>query len=486
MNLKPVVTSLFLMGLACGSAMAEGHEGNGNGDLMHGSDLEVVDATINVTDVDITANVADVTGTVSPQVTISGRLNADYVQRDHRKNAAFPYVNSETGLLQDHEIGEDETSEGRLGGNAQLNLDADLGDNNAHVGLIYSIDGNNGSKICNGNTCTANTREGTQALGTLGVNEAYAKMKNLGGTPLTLKFGHGFTDFGKSGIDQGNFDRYPVVRTLTHMMTQTRANFIQLGMNDLGMKGVHLSGYMIDHKNANDIGDAFGTDDEGNNRDPKDRISTWGVNFGYNFFTNFLSQEQWGFNFGYVAMPGAVELVEHVTLNPAKNGAFSINGHVAVDAAELDVSFVKYGKIYDKEGAAGDRRTIGSDTVVKTAAAVTAAAEFGDTVTDEDAPSAWNLSASYSFLDTFGAGANTKVSLGYANSQDTVRLYLPQHQFIGSLSQGLGNGADLTLSYVHQTNFDKKDAEGNALQVNGVDMKGASSNVISARLSYVF
>ena len=50
MNLKPVVTSLFLMGLACGSAMAEGHDGD---DLMTSADsVDVVDATVDVSDVD--------------------------------------------------------------------------------------------------------------------------------------------------------------------------------------------------------------------------------------------------------------------------------------------------------------------------------------------------------------------------------------------------------------------------------------------------
>lgn len=481
MNLKPVVTSLFLMGLACGSAIAEGDNGN---DLMT-SDVDVVDATVDVSDVNMNQD-AGVASGVSSQVTISGKINVDYSQRDFRSNAAFPYFDS-TGLMQDHEVGENgRESDGRLGGNAQLNIDADLGDNNAHLGFLYSIEEHNGGTVCNGGCPDPRTAadyfHGYQNPGSLLVIEAYVKMLNLGGTPLTLKFGHGFTDFGKSGADQGDYERFPVVRSLTQSMTQTSANYLQLGMSDLGMKGVHLSGYVLDHKNANSIGEVFTKEDARR----EDKIGTYGVNLGYNFFTNFLSQEQWGVNFSYVTNPGAVELVEQVTLNPARNGALSLSAHLAINDAELGVDYVKYGKIYDKDGSANDRRTIAGDSIVTYAGASSLNDVFGSAVTSDDAPSAFDVNASYSFRDTFGAGADTKLSVGYGHGQDSVRLLLPQSQMSIAAVQGLGSGANLAVSYVSQTNYDKKDNQGNALQVNGEDMKGATNHIVSLRLSYDF
>ncbi len=481
MNLKPVVTSLFLMGLACGSAMAEGQNGD---DLMTAVDtVDAVDATVDVSDV-VEQDAGVVTGAVSPQVTISGKVNADYSHRDFGHNSAYPYLDM-TALIQDQEVKKTEESDGRLAGNVQLNIDAELGDNNAHVGLLYSLDGNNGSTISNNGDDTA---KGKTNPGQFDVAEAYVRMLNLGGTPVTLKFGHGFTDFGKSGADQGDFERYPVVRSLTQSLSQTTANYLQLGMSDIGLQGFHVSGYVLDHKNANDIGDPFGKKDkDGNSHRLEDKIGTYGVNLGYNFFTNFLSQEQWGLNFSYVTNPGAVETVEAVQLNSAKNGALAVSGHVIIDDAELDLAFVKYGKIYDKEGNSNDRRTLKGDSISTDGVQVAPTALFSGAVNEDDAPSAFDVSGSYSFRDTFGAGADTKLSFGYGHGQDSVRLFLPQSQFNFSASQGLGSGADLTLAYAIQKNYDKKDAEGNAYKDDDdKEFKGASNNILSLRLSYNF
>jgi len=462
------------MGLACGSAMAEGQNGD---DLM--TTVDAVDATVDVSDV-VEQDAGVVTGAVSPQVTISGKVNADYTHRDFGHNSAYPYIDI-TALTQDQEVKKTEESDGRLAGNVQLNIDAELGDNNAHVGLLYSLDGNNGSTITNDGT---DVQKGNASPGQFDVAEAYVRMLNLGGTPVTLKFGHGFTDFGKSGADQGDFERYPVARSLTQSLSQTTANYLQFGMSDIGLQGFHISGYVLDHKNANDIGHPFGKEDKDGNRPRlEDKIGTYGVNVGYNFFTNFLSQEQWGINFSYVTNPGAVETVEAVQLNSAKKGALAISGHVIVDDAELDLAYVKYGKIYDKEGNNADRRTLKGDSIVGGGAVDI----FNGAVNEDDAPSAFDVSGSYSFRDTFGAGADTKLTFGYGHGQDSVRLFLPQSQLNFSASQGLGNGADLTLAYVIQKNYDKKDAEGNAIKDNdGKEYKGASNNILSLRLSYIF
>ena len=289
-----------------------------------------------------------VTGAVSPQVTLSGRVDANYTHRDFGQSAAYGYMDP-TALYQDQELKPNDESDGRLAGNVQLNMDAELGDNTAHLGLLYSLDANNGSTILNNGE--AATTDGSAMPGQLYVMEAYVRMLNMGGTPLTLKFGHGYTDFGKSGAHQADHERYPVVRPLTQALSETRANFLQLGISDLGMKGIHFSGYVLDHKNANDIGDPFGkVDKEGNRPRLEDKIGTYGINLGYNFFTNFLSHEQWGLNYSLVTNPGAVSTVEQVGLNAAKNAAHTFGAHFIVDDTELDFSYVKYGKILQQRG----------------------------------------------------------------------------------------------------------------------------------------
>lgn len=482
MNLKPVVTSLFLMGLACGTAMAEGYDGDVSNDTM--SDLEVVDATVDVSDVDM--NNDNVVGAVSPQVTISGKVNADYTHRDFKKNPDFGYMDP-TALLDSQSVEDKSEPDGRIAGNVQLNIDASLGGNDAHLGLIYSLDENNGSTIKNDGKVKlgqlgvpVEPQIGNTKPGQLDVAEAYVRMLNLGGTPLTLKFGHGFTDFGKSGANQGDFERYPVVRSLTQSLSQTSANFVQLGLSDLGLKGIHVSGYVLDHKNANDIGNPF---DEKDNQ-IKDKVGTYGVNFGYNFFTNFLSQEQWGINIGLVTNPGAVELVEGVHLNSAKNSAVAVDFHGSVDDAEIGLSFVKYGKIYNKtdNDKDTDRRTLPGDSIEM----VPATEVFGTSISKDDAPSAFDIKLGYSFRDTFGPGADTKLAFGYGHGQDSVRLFLPQSQIEAGVTQGLGSGADLNLTYVHQTNYDKKDENGDVMKADGKELKGASNNIIALRLSYSF
>ena len=133
-------------------------------------------------------------------------------------------------------------------------------------------------------------------------------------------------------------------------------------------------------------------------------------------------------------------------------------------------------KFYNKEGNPKDRRTYKGDTNKPTSG-----------VGEDDSPSAFDVKGSYSFRDTFGAGADTTLSLGYGQSLDSVRLYLPKSQLNVAAIQGLGSGADLALTYTLQKNYDKKDAKGKAVPgKDGKLLKGASNNIFAARLSYVF
>jgi hypothetical protein len=497
MNLKPVVTSLFLMGLACGSVLAEGLEGdNGNGDVVAQQDVDIdVDAAlVDTADLDVEVDAAD--------VRISGVANVDYARRDFRNAPYYGYSTalSQAWTNQDDYLAENRGADGHFGGNVQLNVDASMGDNAAHLGLLYLMDDDNGRTICNGTSCNADALKLNDVMGkvapeSLSVLEGYVEMANLAGTPVHLTWGHGYTDFGKSGVDGESFSHLPVLKSGTQMLTQTRGNFVKVGMSDLGMKGVHLTAYVLDHKNTNEQGDHF---DKSVKQKHEDRIAAWGANGGYNFATKFLRDEQWGLNFGLVSNPGGAEIVESHTLNTAANLAMAFSGHLRMDAIEIDGSYVQYGRIYnDKEGDTVDRRTLEGDTVISDGNKTSASALFnGDnseysTVTKDDKPMAWDIRGAYCFADTFGPGASSQLFARYGQTSDTVRLFMPKATWQIGLNQGLGSGASVTLSYAQQSNFDKKNADGTVATVkdkngNASEMKGSTNSVTSMRLSYAF
>ncbi len=478
MNLKPVVTSLFLMGLACGSVLAEGDEG-GNGDIA------AVEDAVNSADIDGTDDMVE-----AAVVRMSGKLNVDWAQRDFKNSAYYnysPFLGHPSSGSQDY-IDEHKGAEGHFGGNFQLNIDAAMGDNAAHLGLVYLMDDDNGQTICNGQNCATLANNAQDVLGkktfeSLSVQEAYVQMTNMAGTPFVLTWGHGYTDFGKSGVDGDDFSRLPQIKSGSQMLSQTRGNFLKLGLSDLGLKGFFLSGYMLDHKNVNDQGTLF----DATAKRHEDRIVAYGMNAGYNFATKFLSEEQWGLNFGMVSNPGAAEIVELNTLNTAPNPAYAFSGHLRTSGFELDGSYVKYGRIYqDRVGSEPDRRTIESDTVIVDSVATATSTFFGTSVTKDDTPSAWDVRGAYTLADTFGPGASSKIFVGFGQTKQAVRLMLPESSYSVGVNQGLGSGASAKFTYTSQKNEDKKDANGVILKVNNKELKGSSNSIIAFRLSYEF
>lgn len=484
MNLKPVVTSLFLMGLACGSVLAEGLE-DSNADGM-GDVAEAVGSDGSAATLD-----ADV---VAPEVRLSGKVNVDFAKRDFKQSNYFNYSPT-LGQLWEGErtyLLRYRGADGHFGGNFQLNIDAAMGDNSAHMSLLYSMDDDNGQTVCNGSECASivpasNTNRvlGSSQPESLSVTEGYVQMKNMMGTPFVLTWGHGYTDFGISGVDGEDFSRVPLIKSQTQMLTQTRANFVKFGLSDIGMKGFFISGYFLDHKNVNNQGNHFNTSVVGRQQD---KIEAYGLNAGYNFATKFISDEQWGFAFGMVSNPGAADVVEINNLNTAKNAAYSFAGHLRMSGFELDGSYVRYGRIYNPDGAdTADRRTRQGDTIIIGGTATTAATYFGSSVTTLDSPAAWDVKLGYVFADTFGPGASTKAFFRYGQTDEAIRLLMPRSTYMLGLKQGLGNGASLLLSMANQTNYDKKNTtDGTYMTVDGIELKGSSNKIMAARLSYEF
>ncbi len=493
MQVKPLVTSFFLLGLSCGTALADSHAEAENASQDSMVTPEMVDA-IDVEGAEISSkNSFDSIGSdLMPEVRISGRLNVDYDQRDFRNGPFYEYstVLGPAWAVDNDYIEERKGAEGHLGGDFLLNIDAALGDNAAHLGLLYLMDDDNGSTICNGGACSAVARKPTNQLGkiapeSLSVLEAYVQMTNLAGTPFVLTWGHGYTDFGASGVDGASFDRLPQVKSGAQLLTQTRANYVQLGLNDIGMKGLHLTGYVLDHKNVNSQGQLF----DGTDRKHEDKISAYGLNMGYNFYTRFLSEEQWGMNLSMVSNPGAVEIVEVNNLNTATNLAYAFNAHVRVQQVELSGAFVKYGKIYNTNDNANDRRTLGGDKIINEDGVLVAVNKYfgAGAVGENDSPMAWDLKGSYTFKDTFGPDASTSAYAVYGHIKEAVRLRLPETQWVVGINQGLGSGATMAISYAQQKNFEKKDASGNVIETqSGAKLEGVTNNIFSLRLAYAF
>ena len=491
MQYKPLMMSLFCLGLTCGTAWADGHEESTMTDKNVTPEM-VESIDVEGAEISEKSGFESIDNEIMPEVRISGRLNVDYDQRDFRSGPFYEYstVLGPVWATDNDYIEEKKGAEGHLGGDFMLNFDASLGDNAAHIGLLYLMDDDNGSTICNGGNCSTVARKTTNQLGkitpeSLSVLEATVQMTNLAGTPFVLTWGHGYTDFGESGVDGAKFDRLPQVKSGFQMLTQTRANYIQLGLNDIGMKGLHLTGYILDHKNVNSQGQLF----DGQDRKHEDKISAYGLNMGYNFFTRFLSEEQWGFNLSMVSNPGAVEVVEVNNLNTATNPAYAFNGHVRIKHVEFSGAFVKYGKIYNVNDNASDRRTLAGDKIINESGDLTAIATyFGeDAVAEDDAPMAWDVKGSYTFDDTFGPGASTNLYARYGQITEAVRLRLPETQWIVGLDQGLGSGAILSLSYAQQRNFEKLNESGQVIQTqSGAHLEGVTNNIVGARLTYAF
>lgn len=168
--------------------------------------------------------------------------------------------------------------------NANLFVDVDVNHCvTAHVGLAYVADsvnlfdlGVNTSDDLEAYTDSIRSDRGAVwANGHLGVDEAYITYRDFANSPFYFRAGKMYVPFGY------NPDIYPITESLTQLLSQTRATTAQLGW--ISNYGLYASVFALDGATSG----YFRTSDQDNRQGDESgarsftRVENWGANLGY-------------------------------------------------------------------------------------------------------------------------------------------------------------------------------------------------------------
>ncbi len=170
--------------------------------------------------------------------------------------------------------------------NANLFVDVDVNHCvTGHIGLAYVADsvnlfdlGVNTSDDLEAYTDSIRSDKGAVwANGHLGVDEAYITYRDFANSPFYFRAGKMYVPFGY------NPDIYPITESLTQLLSQTRATTAQLGW--ISNYGLYASVFALDGATSGYIrrSDQDLSDREGDERGARSftRVENWGANLGY-------------------------------------------------------------------------------------------------------------------------------------------------------------------------------------------------------------
>lgn len=378
------------------------------------------------------------------RVSLSGAINVDMVKSD--------YIITNLGNLFFTPSDANDTAYAKKNrnfyvGNAKLNVDTSMDAVRGHIGLVYL--GRNDKQTIHQQTyrddiVNKNLADGVWAKTTgnqssVLLDEAYLHWDEIFNTPLSFEAGQVYTDFGLGGFNGGQIDRYPLIKSPTQQLSQSRARVLKLGINDVGLNGLHASVYSQDSLNTNSASS----------------FKAWGANAGYNFSTNFVRDVQWGINLSYVSDPSAVELLQYAEVVTPPKGAYAANAHAKSGKWAGSLSVVHMGRLSDLSPQKNNQ------------------------------PAAWDALISYT-NDFLGAGTDSTIALAYGGSKQAKHLGnsvmgLPEHTLTASYNQAINDYSTFSFLVSREENYKSK-PQANVAQHED----GQQNNRFAARLSVFF
>jgi hypothetical protein len=349
MKLKPTV-ALSILGLAGGLMFANQALAGASGDAGKNARLASLESFFDTNQGQV-RSFAEKSSDWFNKFSLSAMVNADYTSAS--------YTASDTSIASSSE----NTNNFAL---ANLNLFADYEVNDwvrGHVGFNYFQD-QEGYRLFQPHNVAANT---------FGVDEAYVLFSNLSASPVYMRAGQQYVDF-------GNYKRFPKSATLTQLLSQTDATALTVGM--VHASGLQVSGYLFNGNNkSTDAG-------------VKQKVNNGGLHVGYS-----------------AAMNG-------VAVNVS---ADYLNNMVDVDYVARSTNMETF---VDRTGAYSLHADLGFNSFDAAVDFVSAASDFNSADLEHDSkaakPSAVTVGAGYSFA--FMNDYQSRVGVSYQRSREASEL----------------------------------------------------------------
>ncbi len=313
MKLKPIVASMFLLGLVSAPVLA-----SADTDSDTQSQLDAMKAKIAKMEAMLDQNHSGTGLTSSPtwfnNITVSGLVNVDAAASNRTPGEGNTSLNStQNGVkfFNGFNLYNNADSSNINLTDAELFIDAQINDwTKAHLGFDF------GQEVGENNIDNLVLSEPQGPT----LDEGYITIGNFSQSPVYFLAGREYVPF-------GNYDRYAIVPTLTQLLTETQETAVQLGVVDAS----GFNGAIYTFRGTNQTGEGF-TDDN-----TRTRVENYGVNLG---FGNSDTNSGYNISLGYLANLADVNFVD-AGLNDGYTDqvgglSASLSGNVAGFDAKLD------------------------------------------------------------------------------------------------------------------------------------------------------
>jgi hypothetical protein len=463
MNFKPVVASLFVLGLVSAPAMAapqaKEHHKHQKHHARHQEHHGVRAEQSLSSEGFAQERFVNASSAKSPvasfdwanRIHFSGMINVDGKYSSRSPLGTVPGFNV-------HEY----TTEFNVN-NANLFVDVDINHCvTGHLGLAYVADSVNLFDV------GVNTRDDFEAYtnavrsdkgavwanGTLGVDEAYVTVRDFAQSPFYLRVGKMYLPFGD------NQNLYPITESFSQLLTQTRATSVQLGW--VSSYGLHASVYALDGASSslNTVAQSEENDD---------------AIFGY------TSVQNWGAQLGYCSAYNDIR--------------YHVSGSYIKDIRDVEYlaalqDLTRFNGLPFNADFETLRRSGGAFHGDMTYGPYALSANYvtalRDTIasTNNDAHiNAGDVTGSY---NTNVWGYDTGFSLGYQRSGEASHALLPRYRYQGDISVNVLPHTTVGLEYHYDRDYGHVGfAPADAVSIRG-GRSGNSSSTAALRLGVAF
>jgi len=292
----------------------------------------------------------------------------------------------------------------------------------------------------------------------LNLEQGYALIGNFDQSPLFLKLGKFFQDFGRYQI-------HPITRSTTQVLSESLQTAAQVGF--VTRMGFHGDIYAFDNplkaRNAVGLLSANGTTTaQGHN------TTDYGVALGFDQISDQLS---FGINLGYLYnMVGVNDVAQAVSQYQSGN-VFTSNGsyYNRVSAGSVD-AYVGSGPFSLMVDYVSALKTFNNNDLGSKGLAAVPTVAYGKGGGAK--PWAGNIQAGYGFN---GWGKNQNLYLGYQASGDAVAIFLPKSRWVVGYNVDMWKNTNIGVQLDHDKDY--------SLSQGGT---GNNSNLISLRAGVKF
>jgi len=298
----------------------------------------------------------------------------------------------------------------------------------AHVGLVYNSAGST-SSAARSNIRWIDNSQNWSNLSTGGLDEAYAVIGNFAYSPIYLRAGRQYVDFGV-------YDRTATTASFTQMLSQTHQDALTVGF--MGPSGMQVSAYTFRGLPQHDFTGLANT--------YRRVLNNGGLHVAYvgdyssvtydvvaDYIYNLVDADIFGNNvqFGHNAVAAAVDF--STTGYSFRTGGMSV--HVGASNQVFDGSVDYVSSI---------NRFSSADLAFNPGTGVVGAK-----------PTVWAVDAGYSFSTM---GLPSRIGMGFQNSEDlsansaTVGLF-PKNRYLVNYGVELGRNTDVKVQLIHDKDY---------------------------------